>query len=152
MPIYLVIILLVCSRIKSKNIAQFPEYKYFTKGLLFKLLGVSAFMSIYLFYYGGGDTVAYFRGSRSLSNLFFLDFIKFFDIVINNNLEWNNYTIFNSNTGYPPWYMWKDPKTFSVCRYTCFLSLFSFNSFIVTSFFTACSRSVADSDCFCSIR
>ena len=138
MPLYLVIILLVCSRIKSKNIAQFQEYKYFTKGLVFKLLGVSAFMSIYLFYYGGGDTVAYFRGSRSLSNLFFLDFIKFFDIVINNNLDWNNYTMFNSNTGYPPWYMWKDPKTFSVCRYTCVFSLLSFNSFIVTSFFTAC--------------
>ena len=138
MPIYLAIILLACSRIKSKNIIQFPEYKYFVRGIIFKLIGVSAFISIYLFYYKGGDTVAYFNGSRSLSNLFFFDFKKFFDIVINNNLDWNNYSVFNSNTGYPPWYMWKDPKTFSVCRYTCFFSILSFNSFVVTSFFTAC--------------
>ena len=65
-PIYLILIIIISSRIKSKNIAQFPVYKYFTKGLVFKLLGVSAFISIYLFYYGGGDTINYFKGARAL--------------------------------------------------------------------------------------
>ena len=137
-PIYLIGIFLLGGIIKVQNQKKFPEYKYFLTGLVFKILGVSSFILIYLFYYEGGDTVNYFVGSKALSDLAFIDFNRYYDIVVNNNLEWNNYVVFNSNTWYPPWYMWKDPKTFSVCRFTSFLCIISFNSFIVTSFFTAC--------------
>ena len=138
-PIYLVVILLICSNIKSKNIAQFPEYKYFTKGISFKLLGVSAFISIYLFYYGGGDTVAYFKGAKAMSKLAFSNPKAYWDILFNNDLSWNKlFLYFNKDTGYPPGYMWRDSKTFSVCRFSSIFSILTFNSFIVTSFLTAC--------------
>ena len=82
-PIYLLLILLISTRIKSKYIAQFAEYKYFTKGILFKLLGVSAFISIYLFYYGGGDTINYFRGAKAVGNLLVEDYEKGIDVLFN---------------------------------------------------------------------
>ena len=137
-PIYLVIILIVCSRIKSKNIAQFPEYKYFKKGLVFKLLGVSAFLFIYLFYYGGGDTVNYFKGARAVGNLLLEDFEKGIACLFNTESVYNTRSSFNYNTGLPPYYMWRDTSTFSVSRYSVLFYLLGFKSFIITSFIVCC--------------
>ena len=101
-PIYLVLILFICSRIKSNNIALFPEYKYFTKGIFFKLLGVSAFISIYLFYYGGGDTVNYFRGAKAVGNLLIEDFEKGIAVLFNTTNEYNNFLASTKTPGSPP--------------------------------------------------
>ena len=138
MPIYLVIILIVCSIIKSKNIAQFSEYKYFTKGIIFKLLGVSAFMSIYLFYYGGGDTINYFKGVRAVGNLLLEDSEKGFAVLFNTSSSYNHFSSFNSITGYPAHYMWKDPSTFSVSRYSTLFYLIGAKSFIINSLIVGC--------------
>ena len=137
-PIYLTLIILICSRIKSKNIAQFPEYKYFTKGIVFKLLGVSAFLSIYLFYYGGGDTVNYFKGSKALGNLLLEDFEKGIACLFNTESIYNTRDSFDYNTGIPPYYMWKDSATFSVSRYSALFYLLGLKSFIITSFMVCC--------------
>ena len=132
MPIYLILIIFICSRIKSKNIAQFSEYKYFTKGVIFKLLGVSAFISVYLFYYGGGDTVSYFRCTRAVGNLILFDFEKGLAVLFNTASPYNNIDSFNSVTGYPS-YMWKDESTFSVARYSVIFYLLGLKSFFITS-------------------
>ncbi len=137
-PIYLVIILLVCFRIKSKNIAQFPEYKYFIKGIAFKLLGVSAFVSIYLFYYGGGDTVSYFFGARAVGNLILQDFEKGIAVLFNTTSDYNDWASFNKNTRFPAYYMWRDSSTFSVSRYSALFYLIGAKSFIITSFIVCC--------------
>ena len=137
-PFYLVIILLVSFRIKSKNITQFPEYKYFTKGISFKILGVFAFISIYLFYYGGGDTVSYFLGSKAIGNLILEDFEKGIAIMFNTTSEYNQWSSFNYNTGYPTSYMWKDSSTFSVSRYSALFYIIGGGSFIITSFMVCC--------------
>ena len=137
-PIYLTLILLICARIKSKNIARFPEYKYFTKGIAFKLLGVSAFISIYLFYYGGGDTINYFKGARAVGNLLLEDFEKGIAVLFNTSSYYNHLSSFNSITGYPSHYMWRDPSTFSVSRYSALFYLLGAKSFIITSFIVCC--------------
>lgn len=132
------IILLVCFRIKSKNIAQFPEYKYFIKGIAFKLLGVSAFVSIYLFYYGGGDTVSYFFGARAVGNLILQDFEKGIAVLFNTTSDYNDWASFNKNTRFPAYYMWRDSSTFSVSRYSALFYLIGAKSFIITSFIVCC--------------
>jgi hypothetical protein len=137
-PIYLTLILLICARIKSKNIARFPEYKYFTKGIAFKLLGVSAFISIYLFYYGGGDTINYFKGARAVGNLLLEDFEKGIAVLFNSSSNYNHLSSFNYITGYPAHYMWRDPSTFSVSRYSALFYLLGAKSFIINSFLVCC--------------
>ena len=95
-PLYLIIIFALASLIKSNNIKQYPEYKYFVRGLWFKIIGVSAFVSIYLFYYGGGDTMTYFKGSRALGRLLLQDFSKGFAILFNTDSYYNSFGSFNS--------------------------------------------------------
>ena len=136
-PFFLAIIFFISYAIKNRNQIKITEYNYFVKGLFFKIFGASAFALTYLFYYNGGDTTNYFIGAQCLSNLFWLDFDSFYDIIINNNLDFNNYSKLLENNLRPPWYMWRDSKTFTVCRYVSVFCLLGFNSFFVTSFLTA---------------
>ena len=136
-PFFLAIIFSISYTLKNRNQFKIPEYNYFVKGLFFKLFGVSAFALTYLFYYNGGDTTNYFIGAQCLSKLFWLDFNSFYDITINNNLDYNNYSTLLENNLHPPWYMWRDSKTFTVCRYVSVFCLLGFNSFLITSFLTA---------------
>ena len=69
-PLYLALIFFVGYIIKYSNINKHAEYKYFLSGLLLKILGVSLFALVYIFYYKGGDTIAYFQGSKAIFGLF----------------------------------------------------------------------------------
>ena len=137
-PIYLFIIFFIGYLIQNRNIKKYPDYKYFIYGLLFKIIGVVAFISIYLFYYDGGDTINYFYGAKSLGNLLLQNKVKGFHILFNTNSNLNSFLSFNTITTFPPLYMWSDQHTFSVCRFTAPLYLISSKSFIITSFLTAC--------------
>ena len=136
-PIYLIIIIGLAFIIKRSYIKNFSEYKYLVPAIILKLTGVSFFCIIYLFYYNGGDTISYFLGSKSITNVFFQDFKKGMALLFNLDSPWNSWSSFNPGTGYPPVYMWKDKFTFMVSRVTVPLTLIGFNSFIVTSFLTS---------------
>ena len=136
-PVYLLLIYVVAFQIKAKQIIKHPEYKYFVKGLSFKLFGATAFVLIYLFYYGGGDTINYFKSTVALSNLFFEDFDAAFSILTG-DLSAKNHSKFNYKTGYPSHYMWRDAATFTVVRYSIFFLFLGGKSIFTTSFFTAC--------------
>ena len=114
----MLLIFFVGNVILINNKKNIPEYHYFNRGLLFKLAGVSAFCLIYLFYYEGGDTTNYFRGSKAISNLLLQDFERGIAVLFNKDNYLNSWDSFNPSTGYPPHYMWRDSKTFSVCRFS----------------------------------
>lgn len=137
-PFYFLLIWIICFFIQKKHVENVPEYKYFVKGILLKLLGVSGFVSVYYFYYEGGDCFAYFIGAKSLGKLLLDDPVKGIHIFLNLDSPLNSWYSFNHHTGNPQWYMWKDPKTFSVSRFSSVFSIIGFYSFIVTSFLTAC--------------
>ena len=136
-PLYLFVIIGLARLIKSNYINKYPEYKYFVKGLWLKIIGVSAFVSIYLFYYGGGDTVTYFLGAKALGNLLLHDFSKGFAVLFNINSYENSLSSFNYVTGFPPWHYFANKNTFLVCRLSAPLYLLGSKSFLITSFLTS---------------
>jgi len=136
-PLYLIIIFALASLIKSNNIKQYPEYKYFVRGLWFKIIGVSAFVSIYLFYYGGGDTMTYFKGSRALGKLLLQDFSKGFAILFNTDSYYNSYSSFNFKSGFPDPTYFFNKNTFLVCRLSAPLYLLGSKNYLITSFLTS---------------
>ena len=137
-PIYFGIIFLIALYIRNKNILIYPEFRYFTWGLVLKFIGALAFCMMYVYYYKGGDTTSYYKGAVAIANLSTHNFAAFWDILINNNLSLENLYSFNQDTGIPPRYMWRDPQTFAVCRYTALFALIGFRSFLVMSMLTAC--------------
>ena len=92
---------------------------------------------IYLFLYGGGDTISYFLGSKAMVNLMFQNFKRGIAMIGNLYSIHNNYAFFNIETGWPPHYMYKDDNTFIVSRIATLFYLFGSGSFIITSLLTA---------------
>lgn len=135
-PIYFLIIYLISNKIISNN-NKIIDYKFFKKGLFLKFLGVFLFCILYLFYYGGGDTVNYFKGVKAIINLL-IETPEFgIQAIFNYGIGSKFWGVYNANTGYPPFYMWKDPNTFSVCRFTAFFYILGGGRFLITSILTA---------------
>lgn len=138
LPGYFLIIYIFAARIKSKNLATKPEYKYLLLGLNFKIFAALFFGAIYVFYYGGGDTISYYESTIPLKNLLLKspsDFYRIYFHTTHTNLEL--YNTFNHDTGIPLNYMYIDPKTFMVCKLTFPLMMVAFQSYFVTTLLLA---------------
>ncbi len=136
-PIYILVIYIIANNIKKKNIRFFAEYKYFLSGILFKFFGVISFCLIYLFYYGGGDTVNYFIGTKAIASLLFNEPRHGFEAIFNFGVGSRWYQIYEYGSTIPPLYMWKDPNTFSVCRFSTILYILGSGRFLITSILTS---------------
>ncbi|MBL4736056.1 MAG: hypothetical protein JKY18_12115 [Flavobacteriales bacterium] len=133
---YLVVIYVVSLYIRWRNIDKNPIYKYYISGLFVKLFGAIAVCMIYVFYYGGGDTTSYFEGALALNNMLFKHPDVYWSIIAG-NLTDENWLAFDVHTGWPPWYMWRDDKTFFVIRFSSFLVFFSGGTFVPTTMLLA---------------
>jgi len=131
-PLYIGIIYLIAYRKKKRNIENNPEYKYYIPGLSAKIFGGIFLCLIYTLYYRGGDTLAYYDGSVAMVNLLFKDPSSFFSIL-SGNLSAENYYSFDSFTGRPYGYMYRDPQTFSVIRLSSIFTLIGAKSLIITT-------------------
>ena len=116
-------------RVKSKN----PELvKYFSAGIYTKLLGTIFFCSIYVFYYGGGDTTNYFIGVNACLEVLLnnpLDYLNLF--IAEQGLELN--TFFYEVKSYPPIYMLRDPRTMAVIKLSSIFAIPGLGGFYSTS-------------------
>ncbi len=133
-PIYFLGIYFIANYIQKKNISKQPLYKWYTRGLMVKLIGAIAVCLIYQLYYTGGDTTCYFETSRSILNLARKDIIVFIDILSGANTH-ENYTSFDASTGWPIY--WYDDKALFVSRLLVPLCFFSFNNFVITAILLA---------------
>ena len=128
--IYVSIIVLIYSEIKTKNSA-IPYYRFFLSGMLVKILGVVVLCYVYMYHYAGGDTTSYFLDAKILGNLFWKNPDAFFKIVFLNDISSNTFSYFNSHTGWP--YYQRDAFSFFFVRLITPLDLLSFGNY------TACS-------------
>ncbi len=79
--LYVIIVLVIGMFIKNKYQEERSEYRYFLKGMLVKMLGALIFISVYLFYYGDGDTFLYFKGGRELVRVFLDNPLEYFRLL-----------------------------------------------------------------------
>jgi len=103
-------------------------------GLIFKIIGGLGLAFVYLFYYPGGDTTSYFGNAMILSKLAVYDFDSLWHVFWS-KANTSLYSYFNSETGYPMYL--RDTKTWTVVRIAFVLSIFSFQSFLVTTILCA---------------
>ncbi len=126
-PLLLVVAYFIATRIKNKHIKEHAYYKYFRIGLFVKIFAGLAFALIYLFYYGGGDTVYYFWGTGSTVKMLGKDIPTFFKILGgNHSLE--VFSMFDRTTGWPTYF--RDPNSFAVCRFNVPFYLLGLGSFL----------------------
>ncbi len=116
----------IANFIKSKNLYSNPEYKYFTYGLMAKVVGAIALGLVYFFYYGGGDTINYYETARAYDNLFFKNQSNFWLGWLGNPTYEAHF--WDDETGYST-YRHSDPQAFFVVRLLIPILALSFKSY-----------------------
>lgn len=135
-PIYIFIIWLIANFIKKKHMFHNPEYRYFTYGLLAKMVGAIGLGLIYYFYYeGGGDTTNYFETARAYVNLSFKNSEDFLTGWLG-DLNGMDKFCFDEGTGYPMYFQ-KDKNSFFVVRLLIPLVALAFNSYFTSAILVA---------------
>src|ERR1700749_2704247 len=107
LPLYVFAILYMGYTHAKRKRKENPIYEYYQKGLILKIAGGITFALIYYYYYQGGDTFAYFESAVTMKNLAGRSLIGWLrNEFLGASLK--NYMYFNSDTGYPLNYMYKD--------------------------------------------
>ena len=133
--IAIVLLILFCAYVygsrKSSNNIDKPEYKFFKSALMYKILMGVIFALTVMFFYPG-DSFAYFESINSLGKLFIENPKHYFDILLfGNKPEFHSY--FNANTGYPPYYMWRDANTIFVARFYSPFMFLTYRSYLLST-------------------
>ncbi|CAG5084283.1 hypothetical protein [Parvicella tangerina] len=142
-PGLIIIIYFIGARYKIKKIGNNPEYKYFLTGLMFNVFAGLFFGAIYIFYYGGGDTISYYSSAIPLARLFWESPAEYVDVMLHSSeitenysrMEWEAFTfnVFTNSTGIPLSFISHDPKSFMVCKLTSPLLILTGSSYFATT-------------------
>jgi hypothetical protein len=148
---WLVACVLFMGMMKSRNDDK-DHYKYYYPQFFAKLAGVTLFMLVYLFYYGGGDTLAYWDGAEKLNNLFWESPAAYFREMMTETGTGTLKENFTINSGYPPGWIYREPESFFVSKIFSFFTFFTFKSFIASSFIIATIIAMISWHFFVSVR
>jgi len=131
-PLYIIVILFFAIYYQNSKVDKFPEYKFYTYGLIAKILGGLLFLLVYIYYYtsSDGDTVMYYNTSVALINLAGKDFGSFISILLGNNTA-ENLSVFDNHTGFP--YFYYDSNALAVSRITAPFVFLGARSFMATT-------------------
>lgn len=127
------IIILLLAQIRRGNYGK-EEGKYFIYNVIGKLIFSLAFVLFYIISVQGGDTIAYYDGAIALNNLLVENPSLYMDQLLSTPTDNSMGSYFNSRTGFPPGWIYREPEGFFVSKITSILSLITFKSFIATTF------------------
>ena len=133
-PIFLAIIYFIAYRIRNKYYEHSAIRKYFIPGLSVKLLGAICAGLVYEFYYGGGDTFAFFQGTQIIWDAMVDSPITGFQLLTAEAGEFNPRT-------YPyasQMYFYFDSLSYFVVKIATVVSFLCFDSYIAIAMIFAC--------------
>jgi hypothetical protein len=131
--LWALIILVVAQSRYSRN-KDTPHYKYYVWNVVFKLFFGLAFACVYVLYFGGGDTTAYWDGAITLNNLFFESPSLYFQEMLGNGGIDGNFNRFSAATGYPPGWIYREPEGWFVSKTASLISFITFKSYWAGTF------------------
>ncbi|MCH2231469.1 MAG: hypothetical protein MK105_14115 [Crocinitomicaceae bacterium] len=120
--------------------------------LFAKLFFSFAFACVYIFYYGGGDTTAYYDGAVALNNLFLKSPTLYFEQMLSppNMYKFTQY--FDLQTTYPPGWIYREPEGFFVCKLMSLISFLTLKSYLAMTFIMAFVTSIVSWKLFLLVR
>lgn len=140
--IWAIVIIMFSYIIALFNKKDKPHYRWFVPVVIFKIFMGLFFGYTYIKILGyGGDTVAYWESAVKLNNLFFESPMAYFQELWGTPSRETMLNNFNSNTGYPPSWIYYEPESFFVAKIVSLFTFITFNSFnaitIILAFISA---------------
>lgn len=130
--LWLVILMLAAGIIKSRN-SDKEHYKYFLPAFYAKIVSSIVFALVYLVYYEGGDTLAYWDGATTLHELFEASPMRFINEMMSTPYIDRIWTNFGYIAHFPPGWIYREPESFFVSKLTFFLSFITLKSYLAST-------------------
>ena len=130
-------ILLAIFNLNTKSIQNPLFQKYYRNNFNLKMILVTIYAFYYVFVVGGGDTVAYWEGSLTLNNLFWKSPMMYFEQLFNEPTEEMAWRHFDTTTGLPPGWIYREPESWFVAKVYSIIGFVSFKSYLVLSLISA---------------
>jgi len=130
--LWIVILTIVANSISAKY-NENEIKKYFLPAYGFKVFMALVFAIIYIVYFGGGDTTAYWEGANTLNKLLFQNPNFFWEQLVSDPTEELRVKHFSKDTGFPPGWIYREKEAWFVCKITTFISLLTFRSYLAAT-------------------
>jgi len=111
-------------RFYSQELMPFFYYGWFYNGA-FSLF----FAYVYLFVLGGGDINAYWSGASCMADLFYSDPAAYFSELLHTNRSLGIAYHFNSTTGYPPGWIWREEEAWFAAKIISLFAIITYKGF-----------------------
>ncbi len=135
-PVLFIALFLIGYISTRKKMRKDSYYRFYTLGLAARMLAVLCFCLIYVYYYSGGDTTAYFESTKAMAKLFYQSPEKYFEVMISPPSA-EARSLFSDRTGYPYSYLYNDPHTFIVIKLTSIFAIITGRSYLLSSLLLA---------------
>ena len=124
------------NNINSKN-SDKSHFRYFKTGFLVKLFSAVIFSLIYINFYEGGDSTAYWDSARKLNNLFWKSPTYFFSEFFTLDSNRMRYNSFDLEVGLPPNWIYKEDEAWFAAKIFSLLTFITFKSYFAMTMITA---------------
>ncbi len=135
--VWLIIILNAINTTYQKNITK-PHYRHYKNGFYAKFISAIVFSIIYIQFYEGGDSTAYWDTAQKMNNLFWESPNKFFVELLNNEANRERYQSFSfEDTGMPPNWIYKEDEAWFAAKVFSLLTFITFKSYFAMTMITS---------------
>lgn len=128
----LLVVIFQSYRLKSPKLARLYRQNFY-----FKILFALIFSLYYIVIVVGGDTLAFWDGAKCIQNLILQDPLKAVEHLFTKSSSANLNYFFNSETGFPPGWIYRDPQSHFISKIAAIIGLLTFKSYLATSFIFA---------------
>jgi hypothetical protein len=135
--IWFFILLFTVNSTYQKNIEK-AHYKYYRTGFYVKFFSAILFSIIYIQFYSGGDSSAYWDTAQKMNNLFWETPNRFFYELFNNDPNRIRYESFEYNViGMPPNWIYKEDEAWFAAKLFSLLTFITFKSYFAMTMITS---------------
>lgn len=120
----------------TKN-AKLYYFRYYKIGFYVKFISSIIFSIIYINFYEGGDSTAYWDSAQKLNNLFWDSPIKYFHEMFTMNPARVRFNSFDNHTGLPPNWIYREDEAWFAAKIFSLLTFITFKSYFAMTMITA---------------
>jgi hypothetical protein len=114
------------------------HYRYYKNAFYAKFISALVFSVIYIRYYEGGDSTAYWDTAQKLNNLFWESPTRFLQELLSNDPLRVRYVNFDfQHTGMPPNWIYKEDEAWFAAKIYTLLTFITFKSYFAMTMITA---------------
>ena len=134
--VWFVILVSSTYSIYDKNSNQ-SHFRYYKSAFFVKLFSAIIFSLIYINFYEGGDSTAYWDSARKMNNLFWKSPTNFFYEIFSLDPNRMRFNSFDLDVGLPPNWIYKEDEAWFAAKIFSLLTFLTFKSYFAMTMITA---------------